>query len=619
MLVRFSLGPAIVCLGLIAAVCSGEEAPLRVVTGRVTDAAGAPIEGALVEWGHYNPLFDRDPESTRTDAAGRYRLESRKIRHEYRLGVSAPGYAPRWWDHFVPGRAEDPSQVDFALDPGSVLKGTVVDEDGTPLEGIEILAMSVSDGVHSRFSMPSASYPFPGPPHIGTTDAEGRFQIVDLPGTKSEVVGMTPDNKVIHRDQPRKFMLCKKSPKSYMTLREATCDEEVQLVVRRRWLGTKESTPGVVRGVVLDAETNQPIPRFKVGVRHRAGLHGFEDPAGNFVLDELIEERRYEVHVFAEGYAPGLLGDDEHPGHAFAAAPSDEQRLVCRLERSPSYSGTVVDPDGRPIEGAEIVFGRYRGAPSTPYFHWEEFEKYADGYMSLDDVQRMTTAADGRFSFSEGMAPGCLAIRAEGFGRVYYEAEQRPDRAENGEATIVLARADASIRGVVRCNGQAMPNSEVRLWRHGKHGYSTRVEVDEQGAFVFPHLDAGGYTLTIEAERDASSQIEFRQVLSLEPGEVRDLEVPLRAGAFSLYGRAPRFCRVSLKQQLDEDYEITYHTTASPDGRYLLAGLESDFYDVQVRIPGSSLHGSLGREWKPQEIVVAKDQEWDLFEARLER
>ncbi|TWT78170.1 Dioxygenase [Posidoniimonas polymericola] len=609
---RLFVGPSLVCLGLIAAVCSAEEAPLRVVAGRVTDEEGSPIEGALIEWGHYHTLFGGGNETTRTGPDGSYRLESRKIGHEYRLGVSALGNAPRWWDHFIPGRAEDPSQADFALQPGGVLRGTVVDEDGAPLEGIAILAMSVSEGFYSSFSMPSVSYPFPGPPHVGTTDAEGRFEIVDLPATESKVVGMTPEKKVIHREEPRKFMLCRQGKASYSTLQTVTCGEEARIVIRRRWLGSRESTPGVVRGVVLDAETNQPIPRFKLGIRHRAGLHSFEDPHGNFVLDELIEEHQYEVHVFAEGYAPGLLGDDENPDHAVGTAPSDERRFVCRLQRSQSYKGMVVDPDGRPIEGAEIVFGVYRGAPSSPYFEWATFEKYADGYMSLDHVQRMTTAADGRFTFSEGSTAGCLAVRAEGFGRVYYEAEQRPVLDDAGEAKVALARANASIRGVVRCNGQPVPNSEVSLWRHGNHGYSSRVETDEQGEFVLPHLDSSKYTLTIEVERDASSHIEYKRVLSLESGEARELDVDLKEGPLTLYGKAPRFCRVSLKQQLDEDYEITYHTIGSPDGRYLITGLNVDFYDLEVRTPGSTLHGTMGSEWEPQEIVVAKDQEWDL-------
>jgi hypothetical protein len=132
--------------------------------GRVTNSDGEPIKGASVEWGYF--LAQRDSrEIFRTDADGKYRVETTKVGPDYRLGVSAIGYAPSWRDGLIPQLRESatPLTVDFKLSAPITLRGKVFDEAGEPIEGARVVAQSPTSGFYSSFSSPTPSYPFPGP------------------------------------------------------------------------------------------------------------------------------------------------------------------------------------------------------------------------------------------------------------------------------------------------------------------------------------------------------------------------------------------------------------------------------------------------------------------------
>ena len=83
----------------------GQDPELRVFEGRVVDQEGKPIAGAAVEWGHFQSSF-KHREVFRTDKDGRYRVETTRVGTDYRLGVSAPGFASHWKDRLIPKRAD---------------------------------------------------------------------------------------------------------------------------------------------------------------------------------------------------------------------------------------------------------------------------------------------------------------------------------------------------------------------------------------------------------------------------------------------------------------------------------------------------------------------------------
>jgi hypothetical protein len=597
----------------IANVGSADDV-VRVLQGKVVAANGAPVEAALIEWGYFNTPMSRC-ETARTGRDGSYRLESVKVGPEFRLGVSAPGFAPVWIDHLIPGRADNPDTRTITLRPGGTISGVVVDENDIPLERITILAKCASKGAYSSFSMPSASFRFPGPAHTALTDSEGQFRIPDLPCVVSTVVGKSEDGELIVEDKPREFTLYWKTSRAISRRGNAICGEPARIVIKRQWLGTQESSPGVVRGRVLDSITNQPIEEFKVGLRYRPGLRTFNDSEGQFVLEGLVAGRPYEVHVFADGYAPGLAGaDDERTaaakcyvnGGVIGTSQDDERVFECRLERSPSYRGRVVSSDGTPISGAEIVFG-IPGKRSSSDFHWAEFSKYADGHMGLEHVQRTTTAGDGSFSFSEGPTKGVMAIIDSGHGRVFVTADNRPAPNENSVATVELVDADASIAGTVRRNSEPDANVSISAWTRsnsGFGGYSVRAKTDENGRFQLLHLEAGEYLVSVSEILGNSVRDRITHRLSLAPGEDKSVDLGSADGPFTLSGTAPPFSWIQLKLKAEESSIMSQGTFSNADGKYAIEEIHPGTYELRARSKASTLTGYMGRKLKSREIVV---------------
>jgi hypothetical protein len=100
------------------------------VSGSVTGAAGAPLEGATVVVS--SPSAAMAPRIQRTDAAGEYRLALLPPRGDYTLEVTAEGYEPVSFDGLVllPGRV---SRLDLQLSPRRPQGGGDAERTETPL------------------------------------------------------------------------------------------------------------------------------------------------------------------------------------------------------------------------------------------------------------------------------------------------------------------------------------------------------------------------------------------------------------------------------------------------------------------------------------------------------
>ena len=159
------------------------------LTGRVVDESGKPIVGAdivALSDKHFqrhpidvvlsegNGLFS-DAQFTVTNADGRFEIAG-GLEPDAMLSVSvsAEGYAPLRMPHeWLP--EELPLDLgDLIVSKGHSVSGTVVDEDGKPLEEVQVL-MAIDRGVPGCFQ----SYPGRGIP-LTRTDADGRFTAVGL-------------------------------------------------------------------------------------------------------------------------------------------------------------------------------------------------------------------------------------------------------------------------------------------------------------------------------------------------------------------------------------------------------------------------------------------------------
>lgn len=159
---------------------AGEGTPMA-LTGRVLDPLGAPVQGARVLLSEGSAGFLRgtaldaegaarlfDVSESTTDAQGRFRFEGVEAT-ALRLAVRAAGYAP--YDAIDIPRPSNAVLTDIVLETGVRLSGRVVDADGRPAAGVEVLRAVEEQGGMFRFGRQSVP--------AGLTAADGSF-VVDV-------------------------------------------------------------------------------------------------------------------------------------------------------------------------------------------------------------------------------------------------------------------------------------------------------------------------------------------------------------------------------------------------------------------------------------------------------
>jgi len=242
------------------------------VEGTVRTAAGAPVPKARVSLdASYEPM---NPSAT-TDAEGRYRLGGLPAgTARLRAGTREQGTATT----AVEIEAGQVARWDPVLDPGRVLSGRVVDQDGAPLAG---WTLEASVGMHS---------PWRGQ---AQTDAEGAFRMADLqPGTL--------------RLELRRDLFNERIP----TLSRQVGEGETEILLR---VERDQLCDAGLSGRVVDAR-GAPLP--KAGINLWApgsnSAPGFETDSRGFFRAEHLPAGTYEVTLrAAEGASTRFLGQIE--------------------------------------------------------------------------------------------------------------------------------------------------------------------------------------------------------------------------------------------------------------------------------------------------------------------
>jgi protocatechuate 3,4-dioxygenase beta subunit len=158
-------------------VVQGVDFELRrytIVTGRVTDTVGTPIEAALVRAYHTDCCWN---SGGFTDENGVYEIWQLQP-GDYTIPVTAPGYLDRWWTST--GGTSDPLQAetvhvsnmhgelisvsDILLPRLSAVSGRVSDSAGNPLAGARVIL----------YSPPCATC-------VVATDAQGYYTVTNVP------------------------------------------------------------------------------------------------------------------------------------------------------------------------------------------------------------------------------------------------------------------------------------------------------------------------------------------------------------------------------------------------------------------------------------------------------
>jgi RNA polymerase sigma factor (sigma-70 family) len=360
------------------------------INARILDLEGRPIPGVTVRARALDgPLSGRldledlalpHMEAT-TDARGRFRLTGIGREREVELSLRGPTIAAKERDVIVRTRIAKPSYVpinkdrpelgklsyygatsDIVAAPTKPIVGTVRDKDtGKPLAGVTIRSQLTSgNGTLLQDFLQT------------TSDQEGRYRLVGMPkGKGNEIMAVAPAG------QP--YFLSRKEVADTLGLDAVRVDFALK---RGVW----------VRGRVTDKVTGNPLrARLRYGAfldnPHWRGVPGYDGSAtavtrddgsfavlalpGRGLLAVIAEEDRFLLSVGADQIpaADKTFTNFEfihtHPGftsaehHAFVQINpgEDGKAAACDVQLDPgkTIQGTILDPDGKPLDGAKVM------------------------------------------------------------------------------------------------------------------------------------------------------------------------------------------------------------------------------------------------------------------------
>lgn len=287
------------------------------LTGIIQDKDAKPIKGATVLQGMTR--FMSNHQETKTDTDGRFTFPSARA-GAIDLTITAKNFALLITAVDV---KRDMAALHLKLEPGNILRGKVLDIDGKSVPGAtlaveywrgrQVLAASIN------------------------TDATGQFIWTEAPADEVQ------------------FTVYKRGFQ-YLRYVKMTAGKNEYLLTLRR--------PLHVVGSVVDAETNQPLDKFKVilGQQWEPNQVYF-DPrnaaigsAGKYAVDLDEPAKAHLLHVEADGYLPQVsrqFKDDEaYPVLDFKLKKGSGPRILVKL------------PNGQPAAGAEVAIYSIRGISS---------------------------------------------------------------------------------------------------------------------------------------------------------------------------------------------------------------------------------------------------------------
>jgi 5-hydroxyisourate hydrolase-like protein (transthyretin family) len=361
----------------------------------------------------------------------------------WRLTVTAPGLASAEDLHVQPGGESGPPRIRIALEPGHPLRGTLVDPDGRALAHARI---EVRDPRTGRT--------------LGRTRSadDGSFRLADLPAGGIELRGLREPDLL-----------------APWTAVEVPAAQLLRLATR--------NVPALI-GRVVDAGDGRPIAGARLAARRRRTEAGEAptlrmartDTEGRFELDGVFLGS-WDIDATSEAHVPQQIGRLELP----LSRP-----LEIQLSPAAEVRGTVLEPSGRPLPGAEIDWmpAAYDGSALQSALRGRAWPP------------GRRAGPDGAFRLAVPAVAGRLLVRAPGLaplltGILEPGGPARTLRLERG--TVIRGRArraDGAPAAGVLVGAEPVRSADdpsVRL------AASARSAAD--GSFVLGPLSAGPYDL----------------------------------------------------------------------------------------------------------------------------
>lgn len=579
-----------------------------IISGRVTDSSGNPIEGITVY-------------GSETDADGRYEIKGLAT-GDYRISFSSTpngeGPSPavgnylsevyndkRKWDEGDLVHVEEGGRVDgidASLAPGGRILGRVVDEAGNPISNLK---------VHASLD------PWGGE-GVAITDANGNYAIEAL---------QTGSHRVFFN--------------AFRTVYVSEWYDDTYSHQEARLVGVVEGADivgidavvargGTISGVITD-ESGSPLPGASVGVQRTDGsLFPIFDPytttdeAGRYSIKGL-RSGGYHVSFSTASHLSEWYNDkasQETADVVEVIGHSDVTGIDASLAPAASISGRIYDEAGQPLTGARV----------------EVFD--------LDQRWITGATADGAgFYTAGGLSPRTYKLK---FNAPYGEnflSEWYADKASFAEADPIsivstgqeitgidaVLRSGASISGLIT-DTEGTPLKFVTVWLKNSNGTTAAsTSTNSLGQYQILGLPAGSYRIRFgdssgeylpEWYENQPSEIGAK-IVSLADGQHLIIDATLeKAGSISgrLTDKFGNPIGGGFVYATQDGAFKSYGAVSQTNGVFSVTGLPSGAYKVRFSATGYD------EEWfndKPDfaqadPITVTEGQQVTGIEAALE-
>ena len=450
------------------------------LAGIVVDSEGEPIADVLVDAWSWHP-----GNETRTDKAGRFRLKIGDATNKIEVRFMKEGYSP----HYIAQQQLGVDHFAVTLGQKTYIEGVVKDPKGLPVPNVEIRGEQSNkqgDGV-----MISS---------VETTtksDSTGKFRLYVYPDVYQLLVA-APKIGV------------KRLPGIIVSEDEAKrIDVDLE--------------PGVrFEAIIIDSESGDPVKDVVLWNWRHLGTKGVSDAKGAIVIEEMLPGD-FEFNLgegeptnigFVQGYRPRTLArwwsaQTTHKHEQKLVEANQFQRnfddltfklsvgmkpVTIEVEQGVTFSGKVLDPNGKPVAGATVAPAKTGSGNSLTGDTRFSTKTDANGHyrvvMPAGNLSRYNLMAhDGDYQEWRNWANGVGEPMFSLPGEVHDDMD------------LTLTRP-ATVRGQIITNGRplkvgASVSAQAKDLLENRY-YNPTALVNEDGTFELKYVRAGQHTIRFE-------------------------------------------------------------------------------------------------------------------------
>jgi hypothetical protein len=526
--------------GMSAPVAAQEERagknPIGTVTGKVT-IQNKGARGVVVGLRRNDSASQREPTlKATTDESGDYRIGG-IAPGRYVIAPLAPGFVVTDYPFSSQGKTilivegDTVEDINFALVPGGVITGKVVDADGRPVIE-ERITLLPSDPVNK-----GAKTAFPNGPRNAQTDDRGIYRIFGVAAGHYKVaVNLAPNGgqvTPIRRPYQQTFYpdTANVSKAGVVEVSEGGETSNIDIVIGRA-LQTFS-----VSGQIVDGETGRPVLNRRWGLARISDnsspafdpTHYPANSRGEFTLENLLPGK---YSVFAQ---PELDAEIFSESVAFEIVDKNIEGLVIKTSTGGSLSGKIVVESGDKAIVAKLPQMRlnvYLESPATAFPNWFSAALNPDGSFHLGGLQPGTAHINMLSATDPGLVKDFLILKTERDGIEQPQGIELKASEQITGITVLIANGTGVVTGDVKyLNGPPPVGArvQVNVIRFGEIAPLSYSEVDARGRFRIERLPSGSYWLDGHAFLPFPSRQppSVRQQFNITAGSVTETTITL--------------------------------------------------------------------------------------------